>query len=58
VPLIIDAPEPVVPPVIRPVTLGAVQLYVVPVGTIPLVMLVGVTLNNTPLHVVEVMVVI
>ena len=33
-----------------PVTLGALQLYVVPAGTIPLLPLVGVALNNTPLH--------
>jgi hypothetical protein len=50
VPVNIVAPLPVVPPVIPPVTLGALQLYVVPAGTIPLLPLVGVALNKTPLH--------
>ena len=50
VPVNIDAPLPVVPPVIPPVTLGALQLYVVPAGTMPLLPLVGVALNKTPLH--------
>ena len=38
------------PPVNPPVTPGVDQLYKVPDGTIPLVMLVGVTLNATPLQ--------
>ena len=50
VPVNIVAPLPVVPPVIPPVTLGALQLYVVPAGTIPLLPLVGVALNKTPLQ--------
>jgi hypothetical protein len=39
-----------------PVTLGADQLYNVLAGTTPLITLVGVTLNNTPLHAVPVIV--
>jgi hypothetical protein len=54
VPVIIDAPLPVPPPVILPVTDGALQLYVVPAGTTPFVPFVGVALNNTPLHVIDV----
>ena len=38
------------PPVIPPVTPGTDQLYKVPAGTIPFVILVGVTLNATPLQ--------
>ena len=51
-PLINAAPLPVVPPVNPPVTVGALQLYVVPAGTIPFVPFAGDELNNTPLHVV------
>ena len=51
-PVIVDAPLPVPPPVIPPVTPGALQLYVVPAGITPLVTFTGVTLKNTPLHVV------
>ena len=51
VPLRFTEPAPLPPPVIPPVTIGADQLYVVPNGTIPLVPLVGVEVNNTPLHV-------
>ncbi len=54
VPLINVTPEPVVPPVNPPVTLGALQLYVVPDGITPSNPSVGVTPNNTPLHVVAV----
>jgi len=54
VPVNIVAPLPVVPPVKPPVTLGALQLYVVPAGTIPLLPLVGVALNCTPLQVIAV----
>ena len=50
VPVIVDAPLPVPPPVNPPVTLGALQLYNVPAGTIPFVPLVGVTPKLTPLH--------
>ena len=58
VPLILVALVPVTPPVIPPNTLGADQLYKVPAGTIPLVLLVGVTVNVTPLHVTVVIAVI
>ncbi len=53
-PVKILTPLPVVPPVIPPVTVGALQLYVVPAGTIPFVPFVGVALNCTPPHVVAV----
>ena len=46
------------PPVTVPVYVGAFQLYVLPSGTMPFVILVGVTTNGTPLHVTVVMVVI
>jgi hypothetical protein len=39
------------PPVTVPVNVGALQLYKLPSGTIPLVWFVGVTTNGTPLHV-------
>ena len=58
VPLILVALVPVTPPVIPPNTLGADQLYKAPAGTIPLVLLVGVTVNVTPLHVTVVIAVI
>jgi hypothetical protein len=52
VPLITLAfPDCVTPPV-NPVPVGAVQLYVVPVGTIPLLTSVGVIVNSKPLHTV------
>ena len=51
-PVILAAPLPVPPPVILPVTLGALHAYVVPAGTIPFVPFTGVTLKNNPLHVV------
>ena len=38
------------PPVKPPVTLGALQLYNVPAGTIPLVVFTGLTVNSTPLQ--------
>ena len=57
-PVIVVAPLPLAPPVNPPVTLGALQLYVVPAGTIPLVTSTGVTLKNTPLQVVVVIAVI
>jgi hypothetical protein len=41
---------PVVPPVIPPVTTGADQLYVVPVGTNPFVTFVGVEVKVDPLQ--------
>ena len=50
VPVILIAPLPLAPPVSPPVTLGALQLYRVPAGTMPLVPLVGVTVNDTPLQ--------
>ena len=52
--MITVAPLPVVPPVIPPVTLGALQLYAVPAGMIPFVTFVGVALNCTPLQVTAV----
>jgi hypothetical protein len=47
-----------VPPVIPPVTVGALQAYKVPAGTLPFVGLVGVILKITPLQVVVVIAVI
>ena len=41
-----------------PVTTGMSQVYVVPAGTIPLLTLNGVAVNDPPLHIVEVMSVI
>ena len=57
-PVIVDALLPDAPPVIPPVTPGALQLYVVPAGITPLVTFTGVTLKNTPLHVVVLIAVI
>jgi hypothetical protein len=57
VPLILVAPLPEVPPVIPPVTVGAGQLYVVPVGTVPLVISTGVTVKAPPLHIIDVILV-
>ena len=54
VPVILVAPVPEAPPVIAPVTVGADQLYVVPVGTTPFVVLTGVELKATPLQTVVV----
>ena len=54
VPEILEAPDPVVPPVILPVTAGADQEYVVPAGTKPFVELAGVAVNAVPLQVVAV----
>ena len=50
VPVIVVALLPDAPPVILPVTPGALHVYVVPAGTIPFVPFTGVTLKNTPLH--------
>jgi hypothetical protein len=50
VPLILVCVNAPAPPVIPPVISGADQLYVVPAGTIPLVRLVGVAVNNIPSH--------
>jgi len=49
------APAPADPPVIPPVTVGAVQVYVVPAGTTPFVPLTGVTEKGVALHAVDVM---
>jgi hypothetical protein len=57
VPLILE-PLPAAPPVIPPVTVGAVQVYVVPDGTVPLIPFVGVTVNGIPVQIAEFMVVI
>ena len=54
VPLILVCVNADAPPVIPPVISGADQLYVVPAGITPLVTSVGVTMNNTPLHVIPV----
>ena len=54
VPIIVAALVPDKPPVIPPVTIGADQLYNVPLGTIPLVLFTGVALKVTPLQVVAV----
>ena len=51
VPLITLAFVALNPPVNPPVTLGALQLYVVPAGTIPFAPLVGVAVKSTPLQV-------
>jgi hypothetical protein len=53
-PLMFAAFVPAAPPVIPPVTAGADHVYVVPVGTIPLVTLAGIKVNPTPLHTVAV----
>ena len=45
---------PVEPPVIPPDTLGNAQLYVVPAGTIPFVILTGFVLKFPPLHIFSV----
>ena len=54
VPVILDCPDALTPPVKLPVTTGILHAYVVPVGTMS-VPLVGVTVNATPLHVVAVL---
>ena len=53
VPLIFIALVPGAPPVIPPVTDGALQLYKVPAGTIPFTPSIGVRLNRVPLQVVD-----
>ena len=58
VPEIADALAAMVPPVSAPVTEGIDQLYNVPAGTIPLRVLVGVTINEAPLQIVVVIVLI
>ena len=58
VPVILFDPLPVLPPVIKPVTTGALHAYVVPAGTIPFVIFVGVTTKPTPLQVTVVIAVI
>lgn len=49
-----EDPEPASPPVNPPVTTGAVQIYVVPAGTVPLVTLTGVTVKVPPLQITAV----
>ena len=52
VPLIVVCPVAAAPPVNPPVTIGALQAYVVPVGTILLVTaFTGVTVKGLALHV-------
>ena len=58
VPVILFDPLPVLPPVINPVTTGALHAYVVPAGTMPFVIFVGVTVKLTPLQVTVVIAVI
>ena len=58
VPLIVVCPLNAAPPVKPPLTLGALQLYKVPAGTIPLVRFVGLTVNATPLQLTELIAVI
>ena len=50
VPLIVFTPLTCVAPPVKPVPVGANQVYVVPAGTIPLVTSTGVTLNRIPPH--------
>ena len=57
-PLIVVAFVALNPPVNPPLTLGALQLYKVPAGTIPLVRFVGLTVNATPLQLTELIAVI
>ena len=58
VPLMIDTPLAPDPPVRLPLIDGADHVYVVPAGKIPLVILVGVTVNVTPLQVIVLIAVI
>ena len=48
---VIAAPDPALPPESPPVTVGAVQVYVVPAGTMPLVTSTGVTVKVPSLHI-------
>ncbi len=57
-PLINDAFVALNPPVIPPVTVGVDQLYKVPAGTIPFVLLTGLTVKVTPLQLTVVIAVI
>ena len=57
-PLIFGWPLAAKPPVILPVTPGALQLYEVPSGTIPFVLFIGLTVNATPLQLTELIAVI
>jgi hypothetical protein len=54
VPFMAGALVPDAPPAIPPVTTGTDQLYVVPGGTTPLVILAGVKVKVPPLHIVPV----
>ena len=54
VPLILTVFVPVMPPVNPPVTVGTLQLYKVPAGTIPFAPLVGVKVKEVPLQIVAV----
>jgi hypothetical protein len=55
---VILAPAPATPPVRPPVTTGAVHVYAVPAGTMPLVTLTGVAVKAVALQVMAVMAVI
>jgi len=52
---VILVPVPAIPPVTPPVTTAAPHEYVVPAGTTPLVIFIGVEVNVPPLHIVAVM---
>ena len=52
VPDIIAALVALIPPVSVPVKVGVAQLYKVPAGTMPLVILVGVNVNDVPLQMI------
>ena len=57
-PLIFGCVIPAAPPVNPPLTLGALQLYTIPDGTIPFVPLIGLTVKATPLQLTELIAVI
>jgi hypothetical protein len=54
VPLILAGDPLLAAPPVKPVPVGAVQVYVVPAGTKPLVPFTGVTVNPAALHTAEV----
>jgi hypothetical protein len=58
VPVILEAPLPLNPPLKLALYVGTDQLYVVFAGTTPFVLLTGVTWNNTPSQVIAVIAVI
>ena len=58
VPLIFGCILPIAPPVNPPLTLGTLQLYTIPAGTIPFVPFIGLIVNATPLQLTELIAVI